>query len=234
MEKIIITAGGKNFPFTGEHTKEIMNSDELQFYIWLEEVFPECKIIGIREEWTYAYDDTGFKYAIFKIEYEDKAGVLRSRIMFFPRNAVAILIVLRGKETGKRYIVAVNQLRVPAGKMLLEIPAGTIEDNLKIIEETAIREIMEETALSARKEDLLPLGEFYVSPGISSEKMTLFACEYEFLAKDIQKLQGKLAGLHEEGEYIETVLIPFEEFPNRIADLKSAAAYYRYKDLKNI
>lgn len=107
--------------------------------------------------------------------------------------AVAIIPV---KEDGK--IVLVRQHRLPAGRSLIEIPAGTKrkdEDD----EKCARRELLEETGYRAHIFE--KIRSFYLAPGYSTEKITLF------LASGLEKVGQSL----EEDEYIEVVEVPPEE-----------------------
>ena len=65
----------------------------------------------------------------------------------------------------------VRQYRHPAGKYLLEIPAGKLESG-EDPKTGALRELEEEIGFAAGK--IEPLSEFYVSPGFLNEKMFLF------------------------------------------------------------
>ena len=68
-------------------------------------------------------------------------------------------------------LLFVRQYRHAVGKDLLELPAGT-RDNDEAFEECAAREIREETGMQAGK--LQKVGEFYLAPGYSSEFMVVF------------------------------------------------------------
>ncbi|REJ78946.1 MAG: NUDIX hydrolase [Acidobacteria bacterium] len=68
-------------------------------------------------------------------------------------------------------IALVSQYRHPAGKPLLELPAGSIDPG-ESAEECASREVREEVGVKAGSLEFLT--EFYVSPGFLSEKMTVF------------------------------------------------------------
>ena|SRR5688572_30400268 len=68
-------------------------------------------------------------------------------------------------------ILFVRQYRHAAGEDLLELPAGTRDDDERF-EECAAREIREETGMEAGK--LQKVGEFYLAPGYSSEFMVVF------------------------------------------------------------
>ncbi len=68
-------------------------------------------------------------------------------------------------------LVFVHQYRHAAGKDLLELPAGTLDDK-EPPEVCAAREIREETGFAAGR--LEKIGEFYLAPGYSSEFMIVF------------------------------------------------------------
>ncbi len=73
--------------------------------------------------------------------------------------------------TGRGTVLLVRQWRQPAGKVLLEAPAGTLEPGEKP-EACAQRELQEETGHRARK--LTPLPGFWVAPGWCTEYMHAF------------------------------------------------------------
>jgi ADP-ribose pyrophosphatase len=88
--------------------------------------------------------------------------------------AVAIVPILDDGET----VVLVRQWRLPAGKALLEIPAGGIEKG-EDPETSAIRELAEEIGKKPGK--LTQLFTCYLAPGYSTEVM------YGYLAEDLRE-----------------------------------------------
>lgn len=80
-------------------------------------------------------------------------------------------------------VALVKQYRHPAQKYLLEIPAGTLNEN-EPPEVGAAREVEEEIGVSAGK--IEKLTEFYVSPGFLTEKMHVFlATELQVTAQNL-------------------------------------------------
>ena len=71
-------------------------------------------------------------------------------------------------------VIMVRQYRIAAGKVMLEIPAGVIDEG-ETPEQTAQREMSEEIGMRAGM--LTKLASFYVSPGISTEVIHLFLAE---------------------------------------------------------
>ena len=74
-------------------------------------------------------------------------------------------------------VVLVRQLRESVGKRLLEIPAGIRDVAGESLEDTARREVLEETGY--RVTDMEPLGRIHSSPGFSDEVVELFLAKAE-------------------------------------------------------
>lgn len=68
-------------------------------------------------------------------------------------------------------LVMVRQHRHAAGRELLELPAGVIEDDASI-EDAARRELREETGLDAA--ELTRIGDFFAAPGAMTERLYAF------------------------------------------------------------
>ena len=83
--------------------------------------------------------------------------------------AVAIVAV-----DAEGYVALVRQLREPARKRLLELPAGTAEPGEEPLT-TARRELREECGLSGG--EWRELAAFWTTPGFCRERMHLFAAE---------------------------------------------------------
>lgn len=102
-------------------------------------------------------------------------------------------------------IALIRQYRHPAVKYLLELPAGTLNENERP-EEGAARELEEELGVVAG--NLEKLSEFFVSPGFCEEKMWLY------LATDLTATAQRL----EEDEFLEVVRLPLDRALQMITD----------------
>jgi ADP-ribose pyrophosphatase len=98
---------------------------------------------------------------------------------------------------GEGRILFVRQYRHASGKELLELPAGTLDENEEP-EACALREIREETGFATAS--LVKLGEFWLAPGYSTEYM------YVYLATDLHT--APLPGDEDEFITLEPVPIP--------------------------
>jgi ADP-ribose pyrophosphatase len=127
-------------------------------------------------------------------------GTTHERVVIHPGGAVAMLPV-EGE-----YCYLIRQYRFAIGEYIYEAPAGTI-DKGEVPEETAHRELIEETGM--RAETLLPRGYIYPSPGYTDERIWLF--EARDLAPSTE--YGK-----DDDELIEVVRLPRAEIPAMIAD----------------
>ena len=112
-------------------------------------------------------------------------------------------VILPAFEDGT--IALVRQYRHPARRYLLELPAGTLDDNERP-EEGAARELEEELGLVAGRME--KLSEFFVSPGFCEEKMWLY------LATELTETAQRL----EEDEMIEVVRLPIDRVLQMITD----------------
>lgn len=118
-------------------------------------------------------------------------------------------------------ILLVRQPRPCAEDTLLELPAGTREENEEPVV-TARRELQEEIAHDPGT--MTPLGGFYSAPGFCDEYLHLF------LATDLTLVEGVAADADEE---ITVVPTPADAIPDlirsgEIRDAKSIAGLLRY------
>ncbi len=121
-------------------------------------------------------------------------------------------------DDGNIYLV--KQWRRAAGRVLLELPAGTLEKD-EAPDITASRELQEEIGLKAGQ--IEPLGGFFSAPGFSTEYLHLY------VARDLTESQLP-ADEHEE---IEVLKVSLEEAmrlieAGEIQDAKSVAGLCRY------
>jgi ADP-ribose pyrophosphatase len=109
-----------------------------------------------------------------------------------------------------------RQFRYPHGREFIEVPAGKLEPNEPHLD-TAKRELAEETGYTARQ--WKKLGVIHQGIAHSDESIELY------LARHLRKGAAKL----DAGEFLETLVVPFDEAlamirDGRITDAKSVAA----------
>ncbi len=138
------------------------------------------------------------------------------------RGAVCVVPV-----TGNGDVLLVRQFRYPIGKVLLEIPAGKLEEGDGDRAAAALRELREETGVSAAS--LRCLGDFYGTPAYSDERITLY------LATGLTEGEQRL----DRDEFLTLVRIPLAEavrlaLDGEIEDMKTQAGLLRaYLTLQN-
>ena len=127
--------------------------------------------------------------------------------------AVAVVAVDRDER-----VTLVRQLREPARKELLELPAGTLEEGEKPLA-TARRELEEETGQTGG--EWRELAAFWTTPGFCRERMHVFAAE------GVERGEASPA----EDEDLELVRWPVAEIGQRlhaIEDAKTLAGLLLY------
>ena len=118
--------------------------------------------------------------------------------------AVAIVAV---DEAG--FVTLVRQLREPAQRRLLELPAGTAEAGEEPLE-TARRELQEECGLTGG--DWRELAAFWTTPGFCRERMHLFAAE------GVERGEASPAA----DEELELVRWPISDIEGRLHEIEDA------------
>ena len=157
-----------------------------------------------------------YKIVKAKVTYDtfDGKKITTKRLAFERGDSVAILLL--EKET--KSVLLTKQFRYPSCKnsdgWLLEIPAGSIEEN-EDPEECITREVMEEVGYKIINPRHLKT--FYSSPGASTERIFLFFAEVSQKDKT-----GKGGGNESENEDIQLIKIPISEIASKIFELKDA------------
>jgi len=107
------------------------------------------------------------------------------------------------------FVTLVRQLREPARKRLLELPAGTAEPGERPLE-TARRELREECGLTGG--EWRELAAFWTTPGFCRERMHLFAAE-NVVPGDPEPAAD---------EHLELERWPLDELDARLAEIEDA------------
>jgi len=156
-----------------------------------------------------------------KVDTIEKAsGVVTTRDIVWHADCIAVVAL---DENGN--VLMERQFRTAVGKVLLEIPAGGIEEG-ESPEDAVRRELQEEIGYLPGK--VTGLGGFYAAPGYCTEYLHLF------VATDLKA--SKLVA--EDTDEIELVRVPVEEIKGlledgEICDSKSVAGLLRFLTLRD-
>ncbi|XP_044487657.1 nudix hydrolase 14, chloroplastic isoform X1 [Mangifera indica] len=157
-------------------------------------------------------------------------------IVFARGPAVAVLILLDSE--GETYAILTEQVRVPTGRLILELPAGMLDDDKGDFVGTAIREVEEEVGINLNMEDVVDLtafldpstgGRVFPSPGGCDEEISLFLYRGSVGKEVITQLQGKETGLREHGELIKVCVVPYRKLWQITPDAKVLTAIALYE-----
>ena len=132
-----------------------------------------------------------------ELKYEDRNGKIRLWEAAARKNcAGAVAMICTLKPSGR--LVLVRQYRPPVDQLTIEFPAGLVNPG-ESPEETAVRELREETGYHGKVMRLFPA--VYSSPGLTSEATCLALMEAD------ESSQGELRTQFDESEDIETLLV---------------------------
>ncbi|XP_062147021.1 nudix hydrolase 14, chloroplastic-like isoform X2 [Alnus glutinosa] len=130
---------------------------------------------------------------------------------------------------------------VPVGRLILELPAGMLDDEKGDFVGTAAREVEEETGIHINLEDMVDLTAFldpvtgcrvFPSPGGCDEEISLFLYRGHVDKEVIMQLQGKETGLRDHGELIKVRVVPYKNLWRMTADAKVLMAIALYEMAK--
>ena len=138
-------------------------------------------------------------------------GTIADREVVVHRGAVAMVPMV-----DRDHVCLLRNFRYSVGRDLLELPAGTIDEG-ESPDVTAPRELAEETGYRAGS--ITQIADWYVSPGILTERMYLYLCE--------DLVPGPTD--HQPDEHMVPLVIPWAEavamaLDGRIEDAKSRLA----------
>ena len=159
------------------------------------------------------YDGTLLKVYRDVVTLPDGKRGVREHIVH--PGAVAILPLF---DDGR--VLLERQFRYPHGREFIELPAGKLEPGEPHLE-TAKRELLEETGYAAG--EWARLGVIHTTIAYTNEAIELF------VAKKLRKEAPKL----DDGEFLEVLVVPFDEAlamvrGGRITDAKSIAGLLWY------
>lgn len=138
-------------------------------------------------------------------------GETAGRELVLHNGGVAVIAVDENKD-----VFMVRQYRKPYEEVVLEVPAGKLE-NGENPQEAGLRELREETGYIAKKNRFI--GKCYPSPGYLNEVISMY------LAEDLEFVGQEL----DPGEFVEVEKIPLQRLfemvmDNKIADAKTQIA----------
>ena len=131
---------------------------------------------------------------LVELSYEDEKKQIRKWEGLHRKNNAEAVIIIAKMEPSERHII-IRQFRPPTNSYILEFPAGLV-DRGETHEQTAIRELSEETGYVGEVEKISPM--LYSSPGILSEAVSFVNMQVDENLPDNQRPKAR----NEPGEFI--------------------------------
>ncbi|MFN0027691.1 MAG: NUDIX hydrolase [Acidimicrobiales bacterium] len=149
----------------------------------------------------------GYVMRLVAARFESPTGEQFQRDVVRSPGAVAVVPVLQGSDRPGPVTVLVRQFRAAVGQWLWEIPAGLRDKPGEPVEDTARRELIEETGFDAARLDLLV--SFYNAAGMTDQRTHIF------MARDLSQVGRAADGIEE--AFLEVHEVPFSQVPAMIA-----------------
>lgn len=142
----------------------------------------------------------GYIWNVVSGSFEDPDGRPFSRDIVRSPGAVAVVPVLHD-ESGEPQVVLLRQYRAAFDAAIIEVPAGMRDVPDETPEETARRELIEESGYEAGS--LVELHQFFPSPGMTD------AVLHVYLAMDLIPVDRRTHGPEE--DHMEVLIVPLAE-----------------------
>ncbi|WP_200892663.1 NUDIX domain-containing protein [Thalassospira sp. HJ] len=147
----------------------------------------------------------------FDLKRTDGSWQHQTREAYDRGNGAGVLLY----NLADRTVILTRQFRIPSfvngneDGMLIEVPAGVLDDRDPM--SAVIAEVEEETGYKIGKP--VQVFDLFMSPGSVTERLHLFVAE---ITRDHR--EGAGGGLHEEGEDIDVLEVPFDDILPMITD----------------
>ena len=154
--------------------------------------------VSQRDGWEIVSSETHFQDKNLEVVTEEVRSPARDK----PRSWTVVrrkrAVVIAAMTTDEK-LVLIRQERIPIRAAIWEVPAGQIDDsneqNADAIATVALRELREETGFELGEgASLIPLGDYFTSPGFTDER------GYFFLARPVR--EAAAGHSHDESESI--------------------------------
>lgn len=142
----------------------------------------------------YLYKTNSVAVRIDQCEIND--GIIFEPYVFECGTWVNVIALTKNRE-----VLLIRQYRHGAGQVMLEIPAGIMDEEDESPLRAAQRELLEETGYTSDR--FIEVGKVYPNPATHNN------LTYCFLALDVEQVGRQNL---DETEEIEVILVPFDEF----------------------
>lgn len=227
--------------FTHECMSPCSNADQARifdgklFQSWLNRLDPSIIIKHVIIQ-SVDYFGHGEKKRIgflkFNATLTDGDGNSYPGIVFLRGEVISILPVISCGD--KAFTLLVEQMRIPTGMVLKEVPAGMVDEDMTF-EDTVGKELEEETGLKAEDGQIIDItgseGPIYFSPGSSDARGYFFLYLATLTSEQLAELDGKTTGEHGTDERIKLRVIPLDDLLLKSRDgktLMAMALYHRW------
>ena len=175
-------------------------------------------------------DDGEVLYVLVHADTQTPEGHAMPPICLLKGDAVTMLVVLIDEQTDDKYVLLVQQRRIADGSLVIEHPAGMIDEGDGSPVEVAARELKEETDLDVSPDELVLLSwqPWFSASATSDERLYFFYLERRMPSSAIQAMHGKQTGEEEENEHTTLLVMPFPEAHRAVRNMHGVLGHLLY------
>ena len=163
---------------------------------WLKNMNPEIELIEGRIIRFDLFPGPRIGFIEMDCDYKYKGNIYNER--FFLLGKSVYIIVLYKTENSDLYTILVKQPRIGCGELVLEYPAGMVDDSTDY-KGTAVRELEEECGIIAKENELQEITDFlYSSQTLSDDNAKVYLLIRSETLENLMKMQNQTFGADED------------------------------------
>lgn len=222
------------YPHIEEHLAAIVAAPKVMK--WIDRLLEKNELLVseiLATDVNFFGEHLGFLKCIVYCVSKETGKNIASNIVVIRGDSVCVYIIVTVKETGRQYVLFVEQFRVAGQGIKTEVPAGmcdlTVEDSE--ILGPVFKEIWEECGLRPKKNELVQLGpKVFLSIGLLDEGVTCFLLRVTVTQAEFDAMTQNIYGedANEEIKLLFCEIEKIDEFLNQIGDAKADICHRRY------
>jgi ADP-sugar diphosphatase len=172
-----------------------------------------CVLNKINPEHLFYRKNGELLFALLTIDAVDPQGYALPSLVLVRGHACVIVPLVVNVQSGAERFLMIRQRRNGNGAESLEFPAGMLDRDVSDPVGVAVKEVLEETGLTVKRQELWSLHDkpLLTSAGLLDEGIFYYGCRIELDNEQFNAFEGRIAGAVHEDEHIKVTLCTREQ-----------------------